>query len=64
VVVPEATLDRMRDAQARGPEAARAEGIAIAREVREAVDDIDSVAGVHVGTPGGDVDAALEVLTP
>ncbi|NNF38974.1 MAG: hypothetical protein HKN71_09920 [Gemmatimonadetes bacterium] len=54
----------MRRAQARGPDAARVEGIAIAREVREAVAALEPVAGVHVGTPGADVGAALEVLAP
>ncbi|MBT8403785.1 MAG: bifunctional homocysteine S-methyltransferase/methylenetetrahydrofolate reductase [Gemmatimonadetes bacterium] len=64
VSVPEAILERMRRAQARGPDAARVEGIAIAREVREAVAALEPVAGVHVGTPGADVGAALEVLAP
>ncbi|MEK9501528.1 bifunctional homocysteine S-methyltransferase/methylenetetrahydrofolate reductase [Gaopeijia maritima] len=62
VAVPESTLERMRVAQERGPDAARAEGIAIAREVRAEVESIPRVAGVHVSAPQGDVAAALAVL--
>jgi homocysteine S-methyltransferase len=62
VVVPAVLLERMQRAQERGVDAARAEGVAIAREVLERVRDIDGVAGVHVGTAGGDVAAALELL--
>ncbi len=60
VVVPDAVVERMRRAQERGADAAREEGIAIAREVMEAA--LPMVQGVHVSTPGGDVDAALAVL--
>ena len=59
-VVPEAIVERMRQAEARGPAAARAEGIAIAREVCRAVRRI--ARGIHVATPSGDVDAAVAVL--
>lgn len=62
MVVPDRILERMRRAQAAGTSAARAEGIAIAREVRDAVAGMDRVAGVHVSTPLGDVEAALAVL--
>ncbi len=62
VAVPTPTLDRMRRAQGDGPDAARAEGIAIAREVRAAVSGLPRVAGVHVAAPQGDVAAALAVL--
>jgi homocysteine S-methyltransferase len=60
VEVPDAVVERMRHAHERSPEAARAEGIRIAREVAASVRGI--VRGVHVATPDGDVDAALEVL--
>ncbi len=62
VAVPTVILERMRLAQEQGAEAARAEGIAIAREVRAAVAGLPRVAGFHVSTPGDDVDAALAVL--
>jgi homocysteine S-methyltransferase len=62
-VVPDAVVERMRKAGERGPEAARAEGIAIAREVATGVRGLGPpVRGIHVATPGGDVDAALQVL--
>ncbi|MSR36831.1 MAG: bifunctional homocysteine S-methyltransferase/methylenetetrahydrofolate reductase [Gemmatimonadetes bacterium] len=60
VVVPDAVVTRMRAAQDKGAAEARAEGILIAREVAQAVGP--RVRGVHVSTPDGDVDAALEVL--
>ncbi|HEX2217238.1 MAG TPA: bifunctional homocysteine S-methyltransferase/methylenetetrahydrofolate reductase [Gemmatimonadales bacterium] len=58
--VPEAVLERMRRAEAAGPEAAHAEGIRIAQEVLEAVRGM--VQGVQVSTPGGRIDVALEAL--
>ena len=60
VHVPDQILRRMARAQDQGREHAREEGIAIALEVAEALGPY--VQGVHVGTPGGDVDAALAVL--
>lgn len=61
VVVPDAVVERMRRAEADGgPAGARTEGIRIAREVVGAVRPL--VRGVHVATPDGDVDAALDVL--
>ncbi len=58
--VPEDVLERMREAEARGPEAAHAEGIRIAQEVLDAVRGM--VQGVQVSTPGGRVEVALEAL--
>ncbi|HEU4473828.1 MAG TPA: bifunctional homocysteine S-methyltransferase/methylenetetrahydrofolate reductase [Gemmatimonadales bacterium] len=58
--VPEDVLERMRGAEARGPEAAHAEGIRIAQEVLDAVRGM--VQGVQVSTPGGRVEVALEAL--
>ncbi len=60
VHLPPAVLDRMRLAQEQGTAAARAEGVAIAAEMVEAVEGL--VQGVQVTAPGGRVDAALEVL--
>jgi methionine synthase / methylenetetrahydrofolate reductase(NADPH) len=60
VVVPEELLARMREAESRGPEAAREEGLRIAVENLEAVRS--RVQGVHVIAPGGRTDLALEVL--
>jgi methionine synthase I (cobalamin-dependent)/5,10-methylenetetrahydrofolate reductase len=58
--VPEAVLERMRRAEAAGPEAAHAEGIRIAQEVLEVVRGM--VQGVQVSTPSGRVEVALEAL--
>ncbi len=60
VEVPIAIIDRMRNAQELGSAAARAEGIAIASEMVEAVKNL--VQGVQVSAPGGRVNVALEVL--
>src|SRR5499427_5430249 len=58
VRVPEALIERMR--QTRGPDAARTEGIEIARGI--ARDLRSAVQGVQVSTQSGDIDAALAVL--
>ncbi len=58
--VPERALVRMRRAQEQGADAALAEGIAIAREVKEAVKGL--VQGVQISAPLGRVDVALQVL--
>lgn len=60
VVVPAPVVERMRQADRKGPDAARAEGITIAREVVGAVRSL--VRGVHVSTPGGNVESAIAVL--
>ena len=60
VSVPEATLTRMRRASEKGKEYALAEGIAIAREMLDAVRG--EVQGAQVAAPMGKVDVALEVL--
>ena len=60
VVVPAAIIDRMREAQGNGPEGEAEEGIAIAREVLSEVRH--RVRGVHLNTPGGDVERALRVF--
>jgi homocysteine S-methyltransferase len=63
VQVPDAGMARMRRAHEQGgADEARREGIAIAREVRDAVAGLERVAGVHVHAPGGDVAAALAVI--
>ncbi len=62
VVVPPAVLERMRAAERLGAAAERAEGIAIARELYDGLRDVPRIAGVHLGAPGGDVEAALSVV--
>ena len=58
VRVPDALIERMRRAD--GPDAAAAEGIAIAREIAAALRG--SVQGIQVSTASGNIDAALAVL--
>jgi homocysteine S-methyltransferase len=60
ISVPERVLARMRNAQDRGSDAALAEGVAIAREARDALKGL--VQGVQVSAPLGRVDVALRVL--
>src|SRR6266478_5020298 len=58
VSVPDSILDRM--AQAKTPEAAREEGIAIAREMLVAVHHM--VQGAQISAPNGKYSAAVDVL--
>jgi homocysteine S-methyltransferase len=60
VSVPDAVLDRMRQASTRGKEEALAEGVRISQEMLAAV--ADRVQGVQVAAPMGKVSVALEVL--
>jgi methionine synthase I (cobalamin-dependent)/5,10-methylenetetrahydrofolate reductase len=60
VQVPDEVVERMRRAQEHGAAAARAEGLAIAAEMIEAVRDL--VQGIQVSAPGGRVATALELL--
>ncbi|UCC73561.1 MAG: bifunctional homocysteine S-methyltransferase/methylenetetrahydrofolate reductase [Gemmatimonadota bacterium] len=60
VVVPDPILERMRLASERGKEAAMGEGLAIAREMVEALEPL--VQGVQVSAPFGKVDFALQVF--
>ena len=60
VTVPEPVLARMRAASARSKDHAVAEGIAIAREMLDAVRG--AVQGVQVSAPFGKVELALEVF--
>ena len=60
VVIPPGILERMRKSQELGAAAARAEGVAIASEMIEAVKDL--VQGVQVSAPSGQVTSALETL--
>ncbi len=57
--VPPPIIERMRRAQAKCADAATAEGIAIAREMRENVARM--VQGIQVSAPLGRVDVALAV---
>jgi methionine synthase / methylenetetrahydrofolate reductase(NADPH) len=58
VTVPDAFVERMRKTTT--PEAAAAEGIAVAREIVAAITGM--AAGVQISTPSGRLDAALDVL--
>jgi methionine synthase / methylenetetrahydrofolate reductase(NADPH) len=60
VHVPHAVIERMRLAQEQGTPAARAEGVAIAAEMVEAIKDL--VQGVQVTAPAGRIGPALDVL--
>jgi len=62
VTVPQAVLDRMRAASAKGREQGLAEGVRIAREMLAAVRT--RVQGVQVSAPLGRVPVALEVIAP
>jgi homocysteine S-methyltransferase len=62
VSVPDEILQRMRQAQERGKEAALAEGVAIARHMFARVKSM--VQGVQVSAPFGKVEVALEVFAP
>jgi homocysteine S-methyltransferase len=58
--VPVAVIERMRQAQGRGPDAAQVEGVRIAQEMFESVRGM--VQGIQVSAPFGRVGQALEVL--
>jgi homocysteine S-methyltransferase len=58
VQVPESVVDRMR--RVAGPEAALAEGIAIAHELGCALKG--AIQGVHVAAPSGRIESAVEVI--
>jgi methionine synthase / methylenetetrahydrofolate reductase (NADH) len=60
VQVPPSVVERMRRAQEHGTAAARAEGVAIAAEMIDAVKSL--VQGVQVSAPAGRVSSALEAL--
>jgi 5,10-methylenetetrahydrofolate reductase len=60
VHVPSNIVERMRRAQEQGSAAARAEGVAIAAEMIEAVKDL--VQGIQVSAPAGRIGLAVEVL--
>jgi len=60
VVVPAATVDRMRDAESAGPEAAVEEGVTIALEMIEAIRPL--VQGFHLSAPHRRVEVPLRVL--
>ncbi|MCB9555549.1 MAG: bifunctional homocysteine S-methyltransferase/methylenetetrahydrofolate reductase [Deltaproteobacteria bacterium] len=58
--VPASSMERMAAAQQRGKDAARAEGVAIAREALIRVHDV--VAGAQVSAPFGRIGYAFDVL--
>jgi len=61
VRIPDEVMGRMARAQEDGEEAAKAEGVRVATEVFEAIRD--SVAGVHIHVPEGNLKGALEILS-
>ena len=61
VHIPDEIMSRMSEAEQDGEEAARAEGVNIALEVFESIQD--SIAGAHVHVPDGNIDGALEILS-
>ena len=61
VRVPEPVLDRMRRAGGSGPEAAAAEGVAIACGIGRALSG--AVQGVHIATPSDRIESVIEVLS-
>lgn len=61
VRIPEEIMSRMAEAEQAGEEAARAEGVNIALEVFESIRD--SIAGVHVHVPDGNLEGALKILS-
>lgn len=60
VQVPRALVERMREAESKGPEAAREEGVRIAVEAAAAV--LPMVQGIQVSSSRGGLDLALEVV--
>jgi methionine synthase / methylenetetrahydrofolate reductase(NADPH) len=56
--VPDSALERMR--RTSGADAARAEGVALAREIGAALRGL--VQGAHVAAPSGHVESAVEVM--
>jgi len=60
VVVPDSVLERMENASQRGKHAAMEEGLAVAREMVQALEPY--VQGVQVSAPFGKVDFALRVF--
>ena len=61
IQIPDRVLARIANAEARGEDAARAEGVSIAMEAFAAVRD--SIAGVHIHVADGNLDGALELLS-
>ena len=59
--IPDEVLTRMADAEVRGDDAARAEGVSIALEAFEAIRD--SIAGIHIQVADGNLGGALEILS-
>ena len=60
--VPERVLERMAEAQERGADAARAEGLTVAREVFRRVRGLAE--GVQVTAPSGRLEPVLDLLSP
>ena len=61
VRVPEVVVERMRRAGAAGPEAAVAEGVAIACEIGRELEG--AVQGIHIAAPSDRIESVIEVLS-
>ena len=61
IQVPPEVVERLRAAEAKGAEAAREEGVRIAVEAAEAL--LPGIRGIHVSSPRGQVELALEVVS-
>ena len=59
--IPDAILNRMRQAQSKGPDHARGEGIVIAQEILERVQSM--VQGVQIRGPFERYETSVEVLS-
>jgi homocysteine S-methyltransferase len=60
VFVPDPVIQRMREAQERGRDAAVAEGLQIALEIFEVIRG--SVQGVHINAPSGNLEVVVDLL--
>jgi homocysteine S-methyltransferase len=60
VSLPKTVMERMREADRNGEDAAAAEGVAIAREIQERIRDV--VQGVQISAPVGRIESAIAVI--
>ena len=60
VSLPLTVMERMREADRNGEDAAAAEGVAIAREIQEKIRGV--VQGVQISAPVGRIESAIAVI--
>ena len=60
VSLPQTVMERMREADRNGEDAAAAEGVAIAREIQDRIRDV--VQGVQISAPVGRIESAIAVI--